>query len=138
MERSDDVREFMSALVSTFGTDRMASAFRAAVSTEEGTLMIGTDPAEWWDTQEVLDLIIATQGQELEGAQSTVGHVEGWAAGDVGWAAARFDVVFGPDTTAALRLTATMVRADDSWQIVQAHVSTGIPNEQLVGQELTV
>ena len=138
MERSDEVSEFFSSLVATFGTSRMGAAFGDAISTDPGTLLIGTDNAEWWDNQEALRRAIAAQGGELEGAHATVTHAEGWTAGSVGWGAARFDVVFGEGPAAPLRFTATVVRDGDGWKIVQGHVSIGVANEEAVGKELTV
>jgi hypothetical protein len=138
MERSEEVSEFLSTLIGTFGTDRMSSAFVAALSGDAGTLLLGTDDAEWWGDQESLHRAINAQGPELEGAQATVKHVEGWSEGAVGWGAVRFDVAFAGGPASSLRFTATVVQQGDQWKIVQGHVSIGVPNEEAVGKELTV
>ena len=138
MERSDEVAEALSSLMGTFGTDAMGTAFDRAVSSEPGTLLIGTDPAEWWSDQEALRRVIKTQAEELRGAVVTVTHAEGWAQGSVGWGALRADVEFGGGPSTTLRVTATLVDGDDGWKIVQGHVSVGAANEEVVGQELTI
>src|SRR5690349_11124310 len=115
----------------------MSESFGEAISAEPGTLLIGTDDAEWWDSQESLRRALQAQGQELQGARATVTHAEGWAEGSVGWGAARFEVAFADAPPAPLRFTATAVRDDGGWKIVQGHVSVGVPNEETVGKELT-
>jgi len=50
MEESGEIREFLSSLIETFGTPRMGQAIADALAAEPGVLMVGTDPAEWWDT----------------------------------------------------------------------------------------
>ena len=138
MERSEEVASFLSTLIETFGTNRMSSAFGEALSSDAGTLLIGTDDAEWWGDQESLHRAIDAQGPELEGAQAAVTHVEGWAEGQVGWGATRFDVTFAGGPASSLRFTATLVRREHDWKIVQGHVSIGVPNEEAIGKELTV
>jgi hypothetical protein len=58
----------LSALVETFGTAQMASAFTCAMATEPGVLMVGMDPAEWWDDRDELFRAVQEQGKELQGA----------------------------------------------------------------------
>jgi len=71
VERSDEVRDVLSSLVATFGTPEMESAFANAMSQEAGTLMVGTDPAEWWDNQEDLMRVLKGQSEEIRGAVAT-------------------------------------------------------------------
>jgi hypothetical protein len=49
MEQSREMRGFLSSLIETFGTPRMGPAIAEAVAAGPGVLMVGTDPAEWWD-----------------------------------------------------------------------------------------
>jgi len=116
----------------------MGDAFADAMSSDPGTLLIGTDNIEWWDSQVSLRRAIKAQGQELEGARATVTQTEGWTDGSVGWGAGRFEVAFADGPGRQLRFTATVVNQADGWKIVQGHVSMGVPNEEAVGKELTV
>ena len=44
-----------------------------------------------------------------------------------------------PDgTEIPLRMTFVFVREEGEWKVAQQHISIGVPNEQIVGQELTV
>jgi hypothetical protein len=138
MEKSEEVRDVLSSLVETFGTEQMGAAFSNATSSEPGTLLIGTDPKEWWDTPESLSAALKAQGEELLGAVATVTHAEGWVQGDVGWGAVKIAVAFSAAPPATLRFTATLAREPDGWKMVQGHASVGVDNEDVVGRELTV
>jgi hypothetical protein len=138
MEKSEELRRFLSALTETFGTPRMGPAFADAIAAEPGVLMVGTDPAEWWDDPDDLLRVVQVQSQELQGAAATVTHSEGWVQGEVGWGAVRADVSFPDGSAAMLRITATLVRRSGAWKIVQCHISVGTANEAVVGKELTV
>ncbi len=138
MEKSEELRGFLSALIETFGTPRMGPAFADAIAAEPGVLMVGTDPAEWWDDPDDLLRVMQVQSKELQGAAATVTHAEGWIQGEVGWGAARADVSFPDGSAAMLRVTATLVRCSSVWKIIQGHISVGTANEAVVGKELTV
>ena len=138
MERSGEVRGFLSSLIETFGTPRMGPAFTDAISAEPGVLGVGTDPAEWWDDPDDLLRAMQVQSAELQGAAATVSHSGGWIEGDIGWGAVEANTVFPDGPTAMLRITATLARRSGAWKIVQFHASVGAANEEIVGKELTV
>ena len=138
MEKSEQLSGFLSSLIETFGTPRMGQAFTDAIAAEPGVLMVGTDPAEWWDDPDDLLRVVQMQSKELQGAAATVTHSEGWVQGEAGWAAVRADVSFPDGSAAMLRITATLVRRPDGWKIIQCHISVGAANEQITGQELSV
>jgi len=138
MEQSKEVRGALSSLIESFGTARMGSVFTDAIAAEPGTLVVGTDPAEWWDNPDDLLRALTMQSAELQGAVATVNHCEGWVEGDIGWGAAKADIVFPDGPTVMMRVTATLARRSGGWKIVQAHISVGAANEDVVGKELTV
>ena len=138
MEQSEEARGFLSSLTETFGTPRMGPAFTDAISAEPGVLMVGTDPAEWWDNPDDLLRAMQVQSAELQGAAATVSHSEGWIEGGIGWGAVKADIVFPDGSAAMLRITATLARRSGGWKIVQMHASVGAANEEIVGKELTI
>jgi len=81
MEKSEELRGLLASLIETFGTPGMGMAFAGAIAAEPGVLMVGTDPAEWWDDPGGLLRIVAAQSKELQGATATVSHSEGWVQG---------------------------------------------------------
>jgi len=138
MEESGEIREFLSSLIETFGTPRMGQAIADALAAEPGVLMVGTDPAEWWDNPDALGRAMQAQSAELQGVAATVSHAEGWVQGEVGWGAVKADVAFPDGSAAMMRITATLARRSGGWKIVQCHASVGAANEEVVGKELTV
>ena len=101
-------------------------------------LVVGTDPAEWWDNPDDLLRALQQQSAELQGAVATVSHSEGWVEGDIGWGAVKADIVFPGGPAVMMRITAMMARRSGGWKIVQFHGSVGAANEEVVGKELTV
>jgi len=138
MEQSGEIRGLLSSLIETFGTARMGSAIAEAVAAEPGVLMVGTDPAEWWDDPDDLRRAMQAQSTELQGVAAKVSHAEGWVQGEVGWGAVKADVAFPDGSAAMMRITATLARRPGGWKIVQCHASVGAANEEVVGKELTV
>lgn len=138
MEQSEEMRGALSSLIETFGTPRMGLAFTDAIATEPGVLVVGTDPAEWWDNPDDLLRAFQQQSAELQGAAATVSHSEGWIQGDIGWGAVKANIVFPDGPAAMLRITATLARRSGGWKVVQFHASVGAANEEVVGKELTV
>jgi hypothetical protein len=138
MEQSGEIAGFLSSLMETFGTPRMGKAFADAIAAEPGVLMVGTDPAEWWDNADDIRRAMQAQGVELQGVALKVSHAEGWVQGAVGWGAAKADVAFPDRPTATMRITATLTRRPSGWKIVQCHASVGAANEEVVGKELTI
>lgn len=109
------------------------------ISRQDGVLGIGTDPDEWWMGHTKLRGIMKTQMAEMGGHitivdSDPVAHAEG----TVGWVADRPRFRLDDGTESPIRLTATFHKEQDDWKIVQFHVSVGVPNEEVVGRELTV
>jgi SnoaL-like domain len=137
MEKSDEISGLVTSLVETFGTPAMSSAFWNVLSTEPGTLVIGSDPQEWWDHPDQLRRVLTAQTDELRGLSAKVVHCEGWAEGTVGWAAAKAEMSLPDLPPVMMRITVTWARREGDWKIVQAHASLGVPNEEAVGKNLT-
>lgn len=137
MERSEEVGSVVRSLLESFGSPAMAKAFLDTISDESGTLVIGSDPDEWWNDPDEIRRVMAAQSDELLGMAAKVLHSEGWVERDVGWGAGRVEVMTPDGRPLVMRITATFTRRSDEWKIVQAHASIGLSNEDTVGKELT-
>lgn len=96
---------------------------------------IGTDPAEWWNQETFLPVATA-QIEEMAGMRLEWLDLEGWEAGEMGWAAGRAHLTVR-DAEVDLRFTVTLVLDAGVWRVVQYHASQGVPNEETVGFALT-
>lgn len=112
-----------------------ASAF---LSHQDGFVVIGTDPDEWWD-REGYSRAMRTQAQELGGEiPIEAGDIHAFREGSVGWVVDRPRFRFPDGTEVPARATVIYHLEDDAWRIVHLHLSLGIPNEEALGQELTI
>jgi class 3 adenylate cyclase/ketosteroid isomerase-like protein len=105
------------------------------LSEHAGTLMIGTDPAEWWQGREVR----AIWGRQMEetGPFPVTGEIEAWEEGTVGWASARETITWAGKRFES-RATYVLHLERGNWKIVQVHWSQPTPNVDLLGRTLTV
>jgi ketosteroid isomerase-like protein len=133
MDRSQDVerivREMYEALkagdIETF--DRYVS---------DSVLLIGTDPAEWWDGKEAAMRALREQTAAMGGSLPVrPGEPTAYEVGDLAWFAARPAFVTD-EGEVECRHTGVFRREDGEWRLVESHISIGVPNEEAVGQEL--
>jgi SnoaL-like protein len=116
-----------------------ADSLEELISPQSGVLGIGTDPDEWWQGPTKLRSIMKTQMAEMGGSITIVGSDPiAYSEGTVGWVADRPRFRLDDGTESPIRLTATFHKEQGAWKIVQFHVSVGVPNEDVVGKELTV
>lgn len=135
MEQSAEIRElyvrFCEAMASgnTEFLDRLTSR-------QDGTLSIGTDPAEWWVGYDKVAAVFRAQLEAVGGAMPLiVGDPQAYREGTVGWVAdqPRFRL---PTGDAPFRLTCLFHQEDGEWKLVQSHASIGVANQDAFGQEL--
>ena len=131
----------------------LLGTFYAALASGDGSewfaklapdvLAIGTDEAEWIQGKEAVVAGLATQLREMREAgirASTAGSPTVAAGVDTAWAADR-PVMHLPDGTAVpLRITMTTTRENETGSLLvrQFHLSSGVPNEDLMKEKLTV
>lgn len=103
---------------------------------DEGVLMIGTDPQEWWMGNERASRLLRTQLEEMGGFPIKAGDVQAYEEGSVGWAADQPRIAL-PDGELPLRLTLVFHREDGEWKVVQWHASLSVANQEALGEDLT-
>jgi ketosteroid isomerase-like protein len=127
MKRSPDIERLIRETTeAALGGD--TAALLEATSREDGVVMIGSDPDEWWHGH---DAIVGAMRSEIEsGSAGEVGEVIAHEEGDIGWATMRGTFADG-DTRVPFRGTAVLRREDGQWRVVQSHASIGVPNDQM-------
>jgi hypothetical protein len=73
----------------------------------------------------------------MQGMRIWPGDIEAYVEGDLGWFADRPRFVLLDGTEVPFRHTGVFRREGGEWKLVQAHTSLGIPNEDVIGFELT-
>ena len=113
------------------------SFFERRFSQKNGVLAIGTDPKEWWAGYAAITKVFKAQLEETGGFEVLADTPLAYSEGSIGWVAGRPTLKLPDGTETQVRLTAVFQKEHDDWKIVQWHVSTGISNEDLVGETLT-
>ena len=138
MERSAELEAFVRDSYAIMARGDV-EAFDAAMSSSEGTLMIGTDPQEWWEGTSAIRAAFQGQTEAMGGGFPFVpGDVRGYVEGDIGWFADRPSIRLADGTEFSLRLTGVLRREGGSWQWLQGHTSIGVANESAFGQDLPI
>jgi hypothetical protein len=138
MERAPELEDVVRRWYAAIAAGEGAFAERA-LSRQDGLLVVGTDPREWWAGYGLAAERFATQIRELGGQLRVVpGDLQAYQEASVGWAADQPTFTLVDGTVLALRLTAVFRQEESEWRCVQWHISVGVGNEEAVGQELTV
>jgi len=138
MKPSDDIKNVLLRLYESESSSDI-NTFTQLFSRREGVLVIGTDPAEWWDGYEVISRVHEAQLQELgESVKFQAVKVQAYEEGTTGWCAAYALVLLPNGRKLPIRATAVFHQEDGEWKIVQYHGSIGVPNDEAFGAKYTV
>ncbi len=96
-----------------------------------GSVVIGTDPEEWWESPEQLAQVVRAAHEG--GLSFRPGKVEAYREGEFGFVADRPTFILPEGKERAARHTAVLRKEADGWKFLQAHYSFGEPNEDFFG-----
>ena len=106
------------------------------LSEHPGTLIVGTDPAEWWRGTRR-----APSGDVRSRSSARLpGHadeIEAWEEGTVGWASVK-ETINWEGRASTSRATYVLHLERGEWKVVQVHWSFPRPNVEVLGRALTV
>ena len=113
-----------------------AESALARLSEHPGTLVIGSDLAEWWHGPEAR-AIWARQIEELGSFPFTCDEIEAWEEGSVGWASVKETILWEGEQIDS-RATYVLHLERGEWKVVHVHWSLPKANLEVLGRELTV
>ena len=139
MQSSPELAAWLTGWYEQFTTGN-GSSVASFMSTEDGTLGLGTDPREWWSGPEVVANAWRTQLPEMNaaGMKFVQGETEAWTEGSVGWFADPLTIKMPDGTDLPARLTGVCHQEGGTWKCVQFHLSFGAMNEEAIGEHLTI
>lgn len=109
-----------------------ASLVDELVSREQGSRLIGSDPAEVLKGGEAIASFLRGEVSNSGGqAKFTPDSTEAFEEGTVGWASTQLTITLPDGGHISPRWTAVFHREGDSWKFVQTHASIGIPNQDI-------
>jgi class 3 adenylate cyclase len=135
VEPSDEIRRIVERWMRAI-SERDSESSLGRVSEHPGTLMIGTDPEEWFHGSDVR-AIWARQLEELDSFTAVGTEIEAWEEGTVGWASVKEKISWDDQETDS-RATYVFHLEHGEWKVVQVHWSLPKANVDLFGRELTV
>jgi len=137
MEPSTELKELVLRTYVAMGNGD-TSFYDHHLSHQEDVLIIGSDPNEWWIGYDTITQVFKAQMREMGGVSCLPGDPQAYRMGDVGWMADRPTFRLPDGTELPVRMSIVFVKEDGAWKVTHQHISIGVPNEKIVGQELTV
>jgi ketosteroid isomerase-like protein len=136
MQESQELRRVVESMYAAM-MEGNADWVAGKLSDSDATLVIGSDPGEWWEGGRTVRQMWAAQLQAgLGGAKLEPRRLQAYEEGDVGWVADEPRMVLPNGGQATMRMTAVFRREDGDWKCVQSHASIGVPNRDAIGMEL--
>jgi class 3 adenylate cyclase len=133
MEQSEEIRRVVERWIAGISAADV-DAVLARLSEHPGTLLIGTDPNEWWQGDEVR-AIFGRQIEEMSAHPITPQRIDAWEEQSFGWASGRLVINWTGESHEA-RFTCALRLERGDWKIVQYHLSLPQTNEA-IGLTLT-
>ncbi|HEX2239620.1 MAG TPA: nuclear transport factor 2 family protein [Actinomycetota bacterium] len=96
------------------------------IVSDRAHLIIGTAPGEMVTERERMRFGFETEGVTLESRSA-----QAYAEGTLGWAVDEPRFGFPDGSGFDCRVTAILRNEDDTWKIVHAHFSVGVPDEEV-------
>ncbi|MCB9423165.1 MAG: nuclear transport factor 2 family protein [Ardenticatenaceae bacterium] len=127
MKPSAELREHILSLINRSSEKEDKSSQSSPFSQEEGVLVIGTDPDEWWAGYEVITNAFGNE-PEISIVDS---NPQTYSEGNIGWMADQSKLKFSDGRVIPIRTTSVWRKEEGEWKVVQQHVSVGVPNEQI-------
>ena len=136
MEPSEEIRRVVHRWTKAIA-EGDADSVLGRLSEHPGTVIVGTDPDEWWRGHETR----AVWGRQIEelgsSFQVTADEIEAWEEGTVGWATVKESINLAGRSFAS-RATYVLHLERGEWKVVQVHWSLPKANVEVFGRTLTV
>jgi hypothetical protein len=97
------------------------------IVSQEAKLVIGTAPGEMVTERDRMKF-----GFETEGVTLVSRHAQGYEEGSLGWVVDEPRFGFPDGSAFDCRVTAVVRKERDTWRLVHAHFSVGVPDDEVV------
>jgi hypothetical protein len=138
IERCEAAERVLNEILDSFEQGDVGLFERHLTSGAE-TLVIGTDPAEWWQGSDEVMRAMGAQIAEIKAAGIEIerGELRAYREGPVAWSSDKAAFKRADGTAVPMRITAVLTGDGDTWKLVQWHSSVGVANKEVVGVEIT-
>jgi adenylate cyclase len=136
VEPSEEIRRVIDRLIKAIAEGDKESAL-GRLSEHPGTLIIGSDPAEWWRGHETR-AVWGRQIEEFDGSfLVTADEIDAWEEGSVGWASVKETIDWAGKTIEG-RASYVLHLERGEWKVVRVHWSFPQPHVDVLGRSLTL
>src|SRR5690349_13780510 len=106
------------------------------MSMSPDALFAGTGPGEVWVGGQAISTALQVQNQEFGLIKLVPGTIRAFEEGTVGWAFDEPTVILPDGTQLPTRSTLVFHRENGEWQIIHAHMSNVVDNEEYWGADI--
>lgn len=129
MQPCDDLKNMVLHHYGKFEVGEQAETVQEMYSLQEGVVIIGNDPNEWFDDRaSILAFMHAGSSSKLE---IMIQNLQAYSEGSVGWTMDRVSVRLPNGVEIPVRHTRIFHQEDGAWKMVHLHVSIAVPNEKI-------
>jgi class 3 adenylate cyclase/ketosteroid isomerase-like protein len=136
VEPSEEIRRVIARLTKAIAEGDSDSVL-GRLSDHPGTLIVGSDPAEWWRGDETRALW-GRQIEEFDGSFLVAAdEIDAWEEGSVGWASVKETIAWAGKTIEG-RASYILHLEHGEWKVVHVHWSFPQSHLDVLGRSLTV
>lgn len=129
MQPCDELKNLVLLHYRKFDSGRQAETIEEIYSLQEGVVIIGNDPNEWFDDREsILAFMQAGGSSKME---ITVQNLKAYSEGSVGWTVDRVTVKLPNGIDLPVRHTRIFHKENGTWKMVHLHASIPVANEKI-------
>ena len=130
MEKSGEIKKFILQIYTAM-ENADEEFFSNMLSQQDGLIMVGSDPQEWWNRHDNIVTIMKSHSNHASGLKIDAGsNFQAFREGTVGWFADQAVMRMPDGNTIPFRVTGVLHQENNEWKVVQWHASIGIPNEE--------
>ena len=129
MEPCAELKKLVLHHYGKFDAGEQAETIEEMYSFQEGVVIIGNDPQEWFcDPESIRNFSQVGGSSKLE---ITVQNLKAYSEGSVGWTMDRVLVRLPNGVDIPVRHTRIFHQEDGIWKMVHLHVSVAVPNDRI-------
>ncbi len=129
MQPCEELKNIVLHHYGKFDSGRQADSVKDIYSLQDGVVIIGNDPNEWFDDRDSILAFMQAGGSGKK--EITVHNLKALSEGSVGWTMDRVTVKLPNGVEIPIRHTRIFHKEDGAWKMVHLHVSIAVPNESI-------